>query len=94
MGKSAGKVMAMVFWDCKGVLFVDFIEKGTTIDAASYCSILELLRAAIKRKCRGLVTMGILLLRDNSWPHVVTAIQFLEADSLGMSTMQRRYGAE
>jgi len=33
MGKSAGKLMAMVFWDCKGVLLLEFKEKGTTINA-------------------------------------------------------------
>jgi Transposase. len=38
MGESAGKVMAMVFWDCKRVLLVDFMEKGTTINTASYCA--------------------------------------------------------
>jgi hypothetical protein len=38
MGKCAGKLMAMVFWDCKGVLLVDFMEKGPTINAASYCA--------------------------------------------------------
>jgi hypothetical protein len=41
MVKSADKVMAKVFWDSKGVLLVDFMEKGTTINAASYCATLE-----------------------------------------------------
>jgi hypothetical protein len=48
MVKSAGKVMATVFWDHRGVLLVDFMEKGTTINAASYCATLEWLQAAIK----------------------------------------------
>jgi hypothetical protein len=38
MGKPAGKLMAMVFWDRKGVLLMDFMEKGPTINAASYCA--------------------------------------------------------
>jgi hypothetical protein len=38
MGKSVGKVMVMVLLDCKGVLLVDFMEKGTTINASSYCA--------------------------------------------------------
>ena len=29
--KSAGKVMATVFWDTGGMLLVDFLEKGHTI---------------------------------------------------------------
>jgi hypothetical protein len=42
-GKSVGKVMVTVLQDCKGVMLVDFMEKGTTINAASYCATLELL---------------------------------------------------
>ncbi|XP_064479391.1 histone-lysine N-methyltransferase SETMAR-like [Ornithodoros turicata] len=35
--QSAGKVMATVFWDRKGVLLVDFIPAGTTVNADRYC---------------------------------------------------------
>ena len=28
---SAGKVMASVFWDAEGILFIDYLEKGKTI---------------------------------------------------------------
>jgi histone-lysine N-methyltransferase SETMAR len=27
---SAGKVMALVFWDAEGILFIDYLEKGKT----------------------------------------------------------------
>ena len=37
------------FWDRKGVL-LDFMEKGTTIIAASYCATLERLRVAIQQQ--------------------------------------------
>jgi histone-lysine N-methyltransferase SETMAR len=77
MVKSAGKVMATVFWDGKGVLLVDFMEKGTTINAASYCANLEQLQTAIKRQCPGLLATGVLLLHDNAWPHIATATQKL-----------------
>ena len=30
---SAGKIMATVFWDIKGVILVDFMPKGTTINS-------------------------------------------------------------
>ena len=29
---SAGKVLATVFWDVRGILFIDYIEKGRTIN--------------------------------------------------------------
>jgi len=39
--QSAGKVMATVFWDRKGVLLVDFMARGTTINADRYCETLK-----------------------------------------------------
>jgi hypothetical protein len=35
------KIMTNVFWDRKGVLLVDFMPHGTTINAAAYCETLE-----------------------------------------------------
>ena len=32
----AGKVMASVFWDAHGVLFIDYLEKGKTINSERY----------------------------------------------------------
>jgi len=28
---SAGKIMASVFWDAEGILFIDYLEKGKII---------------------------------------------------------------
>jgi len=58
MRKYARKVMATVFWDHKGVLLVDFMEKITTIKTASYCATLERLGAAI-RLSPALLTIGV-----------------------------------
>jgi hypothetical protein len=96
MVRFAGKVMAMEFWDRKGVLLVDFMEKGTTINAASYCATLERLRAAIKRQRPGLLTPGVLLLHEKARPHLDcnTTLAALQMDSLGTSAIQPRSGAE
>jgi hypothetical protein len=60
MRKYAGKVMATVFWDRKGVLLVDFVKKKiTTIKAASYFATPEGLRAAIQRQRPALLTTGV-----------------------------------
>jgi hypothetical protein len=75
MVKSACKLMVTVFWDHKGVLLVEFTEKGPTINAASYCGTLERLKTVIKRKRPGLLTKGVLILHDDARPHVATAIQ-------------------
>lgn len=68
--KSAGKVMATVFWDRNGVLLVDFMPKGTTINSESYCETLKKLRRAIQNKRRGRLTKGVCLHHDNARPHV------------------------
>ncbi|UYV64243.1 hypothetical protein LAZ67_3000042 [Cordylochernes scorpioides] len=44
---SAGKVMAIVFWDCKGVLLVDYLPPNITVNAARYCEVLNELRSPI-----------------------------------------------
>ena len=38
---SAGKVMASVFWDAKGILFVDYLPKGQTINGEYNASLLR-----------------------------------------------------
>jgi histone-lysine N-methyltransferase SETMAR len=37
---SAGKVMASVFWDADGILFIDYFEKGKTITEEYYSNLL------------------------------------------------------
>ncbi|UYV64634.1 hypothetical protein LAZ67_3001408 [Cordylochernes scorpioides] len=74
---SEGKVMAIVFWDCKGVLLVDFLPPNTTVNAARYCEVLTKLRAAIKRKSPGLLSRKELLGHDNARPHAARTTQTL-----------------
>ena len=50
---SAGKVMATVFWDAKGVIILDFLPKRNTITGVYYANLLDQLRTAIRKKCRG-----------------------------------------
>lgn len=68
--QSDRKIMATVFWDRKGVLLIEFMPTGTTINAASYCEILKKLRRAIQNRRRGMLTKGVCLLHDNARPHV------------------------
>ena len=66
---SAGKVMLTVFWDQRGVVMMDFLAKGTTINGAYYASLLQKLRVAIKTERRGMLTKGVRLLQDNAPVH-------------------------
>ena len=65
---SAGKVMATVFWDAKGIM-LDFLPKRSTITGVYYANLLDQLRTAIHDKCRGKVYKGVLLQHDNTGVH-------------------------
>lgn len=71
--------MASVFWDKKGILLVDFMPRGTTINADVYCETLKKLRKKIKDKRRGMLTSGVSLLHDNARPHTARITQDLLA---------------
>jgi len=51
--KSAGKVLASIFWDQDGILLTDYIPKGQTINAEYYSSLLVQLQGILKEKGRG-----------------------------------------
>ena len=57
----AGKVMATVFWDAKGVIMLDFLPKRSTITGVFYANLLDQLRAAIRKKRRSKLSKGVLL---------------------------------
>ena len=65
---SAGKVMATVFWDAKGVM-LDFLPKRSTITGVYYANLLDQLRTAILEKRRGKLSKGVLLQQDNVRVH-------------------------
>ena len=66
MQPSAGKVMAIVFWDSKGVIMLDFLPKRSTITGVYYANLLDQLRTAIHEKCQGKLSKGVLLQQDNT----------------------------
>uniref|UniRef100_A0A1B6ITX5 Tc1-like transposase DDE domain-containing protein n=1 Tax=Homalodisca liturata TaxID=320908 RepID=A0A1B6ITX5_9HEMI len=74
---STRKLMATVFWDKKGIILVEFMERGTTINAAVYSDTLKKLRRAIQNRRRGMLTSGIVLLHDNARPHTAARTQDL-----------------
>ena len=65
---SAGKVMCTVFWDRKGVILLDFLEPGQTINSDRYIVTLTKLRARISR-VRPEKKTTFLLQHDNARPH-------------------------
>ena len=66
---SAGKVMATVFWDAKGIIMLDFLPKRSTITGVYCANLLDQLRTAICEKRRGKLSKGVLLQQDNARVH-------------------------
>ena len=84
--KSAGKIMATVFWDAQGVILVDFLPKGETINSEAYIQTLTRLRARIQRVRPNMPIDNVLLLHDNARPH--TSIRTRETiASFGWTTL-------
>jgi len=73
--KSAGKVLASIFWDQDGVLLNDYLPKDQTINAEYYSSLLVQLKNILKEKRRGKVVKGVLFLHGNAPAHRVLATQ-------------------
>jgi len=73
--KSAGKVLASIFWDQDGILLIDHLPKGQTINAEYYSSLLVQLKDISKEKRRGNFTKGVLFLHDNAPAHRALATQ-------------------
>jgi len=73
--KSAGKVLASIFWDEDGILLINYLPKGQTINAEYYSSLLVQLKDILKEKCHGKVTKGVLFLHDNYPAHQAPATQ-------------------
>ena len=69
MQPSAGKVMATVFWDAKGVIMLDVLPKRSTITGVYHANLLDQLRTAILEKHRGKLSKGVLLQQDNERVH-------------------------
>ena len=71
MQSSAGKVMATVFLDAKGIIMLDFLPKRSTITGVYYANLLDQLRTAIREKheVNSQTCKGVLLQQDNAGVH-------------------------
>lgn len=67
--KSAGKVMASVFWDSNGILMIDYLPKGQTINGEYYANLLDKLQECIEQRRPGLARKKIFFHQDNARVH-------------------------
>ena len=66
---STRKMMCIIFWDSQGILLVEFLPQGTTINSDVYCETLKKLRCVIQNKRRRVLSATILSLHDNTQQH-------------------------
>ena len=67
--RSTKKVMSTIFWDSKGVIHIDYLPHGTTMNGKYYANLLKQVRQSIKEKRRGKIRRGIMLHQDNAPVH-------------------------
>jgi len=73
--KSAGIILALIFWDQDGILLIDYLPKGQTVNAEYYLSQLMQMKDILKDKRRGKITKGVLFLYDNAPAYPTLATQ-------------------
>jgi len=73
--KSAGKVLALIFWYQDGILLIVCLPKGQTIIAEYYSFLLVQLKDILKGKCHRKFTKWISFLHDNAPAHQALATQ-------------------
>jgi len=61
-----GKFSPRFFWDQDGILLIDYLPKGQTINTEYYSSPLVQLKGILKEKRHGKFTKGVLFLHDNA----------------------------
>ena len=62
-------VLTSVVWDQDGILLIDYLPKGQTINMEYYSSLLVQLKDILEEKRRGNFTKGVLFLHDNAPAH-------------------------
>jgi len=61
--------MASVFWDSQGVIYIDYLEKGTTVTGLNYAELLGRFAAELLKIRTHLVKKKVLFHHDNAPAH-------------------------
>jgi hypothetical protein len=61
--------MASLFWDARGIIFIDYFEKGQTINSEYNMALLERLNDEIKKKRPHFKKKTVLFHQDNAPVH-------------------------
>ncbi|XP_018346987.1 PREDICTED: histone-lysine N-methyltransferase SETMAR-like, partial [Trachymyrmex septentrionalis] len=88
---SAGKVMASVFWDARGIIFIDYLQKGRTINGEYYANLLQRLGDEIKEKRPHLAKKKVLFHQNNAPVHT-SIIAMAKINELKTMVMNKNNG--
>ena len=66
---SAGKVIASLFWDALVIIFIDYLQKGKTVNGEYYANLLQRLSNEIKKKRPYLAKKKVLFYQSNASVH-------------------------
>lgn len=66
---STGNMITSVYWNAKGIMFIDSLQRSYIIKGKYYADFLRQLRKYIMIKCSGNLMKGFLFHRDNSPVH-------------------------
>ncbi|KAL4083729.1 hypothetical protein QTP88_029045 [Uroleucon formosanum] len=75
MSKSKFKAMLIVFFDIKGIIFVEWVPSGQTVNQYYYKEVLIKLRERVRKKRPDLWKNGWVLHQDNAPAHSAFSIQ-------------------
>lgn len=67
--RSTGKVMVSVFWNARGILLADYLEKGHTIKGTYYADLLRQLWGKNQEDSAWKLTRGVLFHEDSVIGH-------------------------
>jgi hypothetical protein len=70
-----GKFLVSIFWVQDGIILIDCLPKGQTINAQYYSSLLVQLKDILKEKRRGKFTKSVMFLHDSPPAHRALATQ-------------------
>ena len=74
METSAGKVLASVFWDVQGILFISYLEEGRTINSKYHIALLVRLKEGMTKKQPQMKKKKLFFHRDNAPCHKLIAM--------------------
>ena len=80
--------MAIVFWDARGIIYINYLEKGRTITGVYYAALLDRLVDEIKEKRPHLQKKKILY-HDNAPSHTSIIAQ-IKKHELGLKSFSHR----